>query len=696
MGSKLSRTFYEHKEATASPRLPASTALPQNQLEKASRQESYDHEQTGKDTTTAPTSTRDSPVCEPTSAHDTDAMEVEPHPRRSTDSHSASILRGFDQLPGAGQNCLICCAPCDGPEKEPAKELRPCSRCNRAFCVPCLKDMFVNACKDLSRMPPRCCNQIPLHHARPYLTAEEITLFKAKYEEWGTPSPFYCPVARCSTFIPNRMLPQANENGKGKQRVDSGIGTPTRPTVTCPKCEVDICTNCRSLAHANEICSPFNFGVDEQTADLLQKWGYRKCPKCGQGVKRMYGCNHMECRCGAHFCWGCMQGRDNCLGNCDDEDEDDYSDYEPDQEEYDEVQEEDDAPSTISPTANLAHVFPHMLPTGEGTEPPVTAINGTSSSPTTGKLEDTVIETSPTSARVRNLDGGSSRYWEDQDYDFGNEPGDNYADRSWDCYHDFTTAKIGIKDAFVNDASANPVECMKCWATIHPEIMMPKSINTGKSKITTAIAPAGIRTRVYLTRGHQVRHPRRQAMSSLRGNRSMENLGAMIAASPLSSSSASFSSFLPPSFSQEDDASRVLDLYGNTVATAKQPTPGNTDEEMPDWDELFESKSENPLATKSTPFNFACECDRCGILVCHRCKDNLNGTHKDTHKVEKEAENEEDTTQETCDTQEIGGEEENCTHDEAEQADKDVGYAFEVNARETEYERLWTQWVAAR
>ncbi|OAG06517.1 uncharacterized protein CC84DRAFT_1071227, partial [Paraphaeosphaeria sporulosa] len=264
----------------------------------------------------------------------------------------------------------------------------PCSRCNRAFCVPCLKDMFLNACKDLSRMPPRCCNQIPLHHARPYLTAEEITLFKAKYEEWGTPSPFYCPVARCSTFIPNRMLPQANENGKGKQRVDSGIGTPTRPTVTCPKCEVDICTNCRSLAHANEICSPFNFGVDKQTADLLQKWGYRKCPKCGQGVKRMYGCNHMECRCGAHFCWGCMQGRDNCLGNCDDEDEDDYSDYEPDQEEYDE-------------------------------------------------LEDTVIETSPTSARVRNLDGGSSRYWEDQNYDFGNEPGDNYADRSWDCYHDF-------------------------------------------------------------------------------------------------------------------------------------------------------------------------------------------------------------------------------------------------------------------
>lgn len=717
MGSKLSRTVREHKAAAASPRVSASQ---QSNTEEIDRQEAHDHEQTQNDAAATPTSTLASPECEPTPTDETDAMDGDLPPRRASDSRSAAILRDLEQLPGDAldyepprqpqgarrqqsqappttlKNCLICCTPCDGPGKHPPKEVHPCSSCDNAYCVPCLKTVFLDACKDVSRMPPRCCNQIPLHHVRPYLTADEITLFKAKYEEWGTPNPFYCPVARCSTFIPNRMLPQAKarENGEGKQRVDSGIGTPTKPIVTCPKCEVGICTNCRSLAHANGICNPFDFGVDEQTADLLQKWGYRKCPKCGQGVKRMYGCNHMECRCGAHFCWGCMQGRDNCIGDCDDEDPDDYSEYEPDEEEDDEVQEENAAQSTTPPAPNLAYVFPHMPPIGEVTESPATLANEVLSSSTIERLEETVAETPPSSTRVRNLDGGSSRYWEDQGYDFGEEPDDNYADRSWDCYHDFFTAKIGFKDAFANNASANPMECMKCWATVHPEVEMPDSIRTGKSKTTTAVASASRRTQgSSLRRTDRVQHARRQAMASLRGNRSMESFEPTVASTPLRTSPASFSAFLPPRSSltppslQEGAVAHVVDFYGNTVAIAKQPEGGNTDEEMPDWDEVDEIKSELTFTTKSTPFSFAYECDRCGLLVCHRCKDSLK-SHVDEHK--EEAQNEEDAAQEVRDSDEDGDE----------QADEIVGYIFDVDAREAdargdEYETLWTQWVAA-
>lgn len=689
MGTKLSRTVREHKEAAASPQFPASQ---QNQLDKISRQECYD-EQTDNAAVAAPISTQDLPEPELTSTHDTDAMEIDSQPRLSNESPSPSIFRDDEptgrprparrekpQPPArAVQTCLICCSPCDGSGQPPTQEVHPCSRCDHAYCVPCLKSMFLDACKDTSRMPPRCCNQIPLHHVRPYLTADEVSLFKAKYEEWGTPNPFYCPVARCSAFIPDRLLPHAKENGKGKQRVDSGIGTPTKPTITCPSCEVDICTNCRSLAHADGICSPFDFGTDEQTADLLQKWGYRKCPKCGQGVKRMYGCNHMECRCGAHFCWGCMQGRDNCVGDCEEED-DDYPESEPDQEEDYIVKEETTAP----PVSNLgAHT-----PSGKVIET-ITAQEGTEQLPsTTENLEGASAQESSLPARVRNLDGGSSRYWEEQDIDFGEEPGDNYADASWDCAHYFYTAKIKLKEALSTNAAANPMECMKCWATIHPEVVMPGSSSNSnrKSKITVAITPAG--RHAQRLRWLPAQETRRRGFASLRGNRSMEGLEAVAWASPLSTSPASFSSFMgadspfAASLQREGFSAHVVDLYGNAVTTAKRDNP---DEEMPDWSDADGAKSKFDFKTGSTPFSFAFECNSCGLLVCHRCKESLEYQRVHEEEDEKQVEDWEGDVEEDGDTQDEG---------DGREFTPILG-DFELETREREYDRLWTEWVAA-
>lgn len=39
----------------------------------------------------------------------------------------------------------------------------------------------------------------------------------------------------------------------------------------------------------------------------------------------MFGCSHMACRCGAHFCWHCMRDPDNCAEDCYD-DGDGYDD----------------------------------------------------------------------------------------------------------------------------------------------------------------------------------------------------------------------------------------------------------------------------------------------------------------------------------------------------------------------------------
>ena len=35
--------------------------------------------------------------------------------------------------------------------------------------------------------------------------------------------------------------------------------------------------------------------------------GAKRRPTCRVLVQKTEGCNHMECRCGAHFCWMCLQ-----------------------------------------------------------------------------------------------------------------------------------------------------------------------------------------------------------------------------------------------------------------------------------------------------------------------------------------------------------------------------------------------------
>src|SRR5690242_4814362 len=126
---------------------------------------------------------------------------------------------------GPEVQCIACCShlPKEKDSRFGREVIKPCRSCNSAYCISCVKDMFLKACKDSTRMPPRCCVQIHLHYVKPHLTTEEIVTYKLKYEEWSTPKPFYCPTPTCSSFIAERLLPQQSN----KDKVDSGIGLPT-------------------------------------------------------------------------------------------------------------------------------------------------------------------------------------------------------------------------------------------------------------------------------------------------------------------------------------------------------------------------------------------------------------------------------------------------------------------------------------
>lgn len=479
--------------------------------------------------------------------------------------------------------CIACCTQLLN-EKGPmyAQEvIKPCRSCNSAYCISCVKGMFLNACRDSTRMPPRCCMQIHLHHIKPHLTADETAEYKSKYEEWSTPKPFYCPIPTCSTFIPERLLPQ-QAGTKGKRKVDSGIGTPTSPNFPCPKCEGEVCVDCRQVAHPNSLCATLDLGVDADTAALLKAWGYKRCPKCSQGLKRMYGCNHMECRCGAHFCWGCMKSRDECEGGCyEDEDEDEASDSEPDEPEPLPGSDGDTAVETQTTTTEITEAL-------------------------TQTLESDASDTATTShpaPRPRNLDGGTAHYWEQQDLDFGEEPTDDVQDRVWECHHDFEPYTISLTDVISTHRSMHEMECVKCWRSILPDIETPP-------KPTIAPEPTRLaRSSTGRGRGHG------------RGGRE-RGRGTIVRLRP--------ATYVPP---------RGLIRSNTTVGTAPHlavqlphlagpPSQLHADsmddvqsEAKASKETMSKSPTSNVFNNFSATFSIAQECHSCSLLVCKDCAD---------------------------------------------------------------------------
>jgi hypothetical protein len=326
--------------------------------------------------------------------------------------------------------CSICLEEIPGTESSTqiSGAIQPCMGCSGSFCRACIKAMFIGATKDISRMPPRCCQQIHLHHARADMTDAEVAEYKSKYDEWSTPRPFYCPVPTCSVFIPNRLLPHHPARGDAaEKRADSGTGTPSLPNFPCPACAGQICLECRQVAHPDTTCAALDAGIDPQLVAALKKWGFGRCPKCGHGVKRMYGCSRMECRCGAQFCWNCKQSWYDCGNAC----EDTYSDsdddaYVSDEEDNDDNDDNDEADNE---RADERAADSHA----DATEP--------------------------------NLDSRAALAW--RDLELGREPTSDVMDQAWACEHSFRPLSLPLDEAAARRLALD-MECVACWRDIHP------------------------------------------------------------------------------------------------------------------------------------------------------------------------------------------------------------------------------------
>jgi hypothetical protein len=492
--------------------------------------------------------------------------------------------------------CIICCV--DLPKYGDKESIKPCRSCHSDYCTSCVRNMFIDACRDNSRMPPRCCAQINIHHAKPYLSADEAALFRSKYEEWCTPNPTYCPVPICSAFIPDRLLPQ-HIRIKSKQRVDSGVGTPKSASFACPTCDTDICADCRQQAHPGSMCSTHELGLDAETAELLKMWGYKRCPRCGHGVKRMYGCPHMECRCGAHFCWQCLENINECDGGCHNDDDEEYSDGEPDEEFADDT------------TQVVIREGPRE--TADTTTPP-----------------------QPTS-RPRNLDGGGHRYWENADLDFGEEPQGSGDEPVWDCEHNFHTYSIPLATALTSQSIE--MECAKCWTIIHPTIYTPKVPGANKEKVIPAIST---RARISGVRGYRGRGRGRGRYATPRG---LFRANATIGTAPhLTTTILSQSQPARDATPMEDVqfSERITDTYGTVITTTPTQPFRRASLESPETvlRHRVHQHTKTSSIFDSTPptFSLANECAYCYVLVCDKCKNDTLELEEATEREEAEQE----------------------------------------------------------
>lgn len=241
----------------------------------------------------------------------------------------------------------------------------------------------------------------------------------------------------------------------------------------CPTCHVAICSQCRAVAHDGQC----DFSARDHEAAMLINFGYKRCPRCNHGVKKMYGCPHMQCVCGAHWCYYCEKSIDLCSGGCAEDSDEEGSDTD-----------ESDVDSPVSgevPTTS-SHTVGATPPArvdgvpGTGVLTQGTVGNqrgGTAARPPAATSSVGVAQQTDTSSQrppnsqlgdisqlTVNLDGGGSERWAAALLDFGDEPEEEPGAQIWSCTHSF--ADFNPREDGFHHGDHDRMECNRCFAHV--------------------------------------------------------------------------------------------------------------------------------------------------------------------------------------------------------------------------------------
>ena len=136
-----------------------------------------------------------------------------------------------------------------------------------------------------SRTPFQCCRTtVPLDNRTGILPEDLHSRYQDLLLELATPNPIYCSNRSCGVFVPPSQA-------RGPDLAE------------CPRCATATCQHCRDAFHPGTEC-PADVAT-QQARVLATARGWKACPTCSSMVERSSGCNHMRCRCGTQFCYGC-------------------------------------------------------------------------------------------------------------------------------------------------------------------------------------------------------------------------------------------------------------------------------------------------------------------------------------------------------------------------------------------------------
>ncbi|TKY47680.1 ATP-dependent RNA helicase DHX8/PRP22 [Spatholobus suberectus] len=207
------------------------------------------------------------------------------------------IARSSHHLVGrvdTGPSCPIClCEVEDGFRLE---------GCGHLFCRLCLVEQCESAIKNQGSFPICCTHTgcgdlILLTDLKSLLIGDKLEdLFRASLGAFvATSGGIYrfCPSPDCPSIY----------------RV-AGPGTAGEPFV-CGACYSETCTRCHLEYHPYLSCERYKEFKEDPDSSLKEwcrgKEQVKSCPGCGYVIEKVDGCNHVECKCGKHVCWVCLE-----------------------------------------------------------------------------------------------------------------------------------------------------------------------------------------------------------------------------------------------------------------------------------------------------------------------------------------------------------------------------------------------------
>ncbi|XP_006286881.2 ATP-dependent RNA helicase DEAH12, chloroplastic [Capsella rubella] len=172
--------------------------------------------------------------------------------------------------------------------------------CSHLFCKACLLEQFEASMRNFDAFPILCSHidceaPIVLADMRALLSQQKLDeLFRASLSFFVTSSDGkfrFCSTPDCPSIY---RVAGSQESGE--------------PFI-CGACNAETCTRCHLEYHPLITCErykQFKENPDLSLKDWAKGKDVKECPICKSTIEKSFGCNHLQCRCGKHICWTCL------------------------------------------------------------------------------------------------------------------------------------------------------------------------------------------------------------------------------------------------------------------------------------------------------------------------------------------------------------------------------------------------------